>query len=119
MNKEVQNFVIEKTKALMDIPFCSGLIKSSGQEWLDALGTDKETEKTKAYIEVLEAEIMPIDAVISLAESEKGAEILGGTEKAKAIAEGSKALKAKGAVYCGCEACSTAQAILEKKDLML
>ena len=42
MNKEVLDFVVEKTKELMAAPSCSQEAKEAAQSWLDAVGTDRQ-----------------------------------------------------------------------------
>ena len=92
---------------------------TAAQAWLDAVGTEREAEETKKYIEELEADIMPVDNLIAFAESEMGAKVFGGAEAAKGVAEHGKAIKAAGAKYCDCPACAAVEAILEKKDEMM
>ena len=66
MNKEVLDYVVEKTHELIDAPTCSSEAREAAKAWLDALGTDAEAAETKKYIDELEADIMPIDTLISL-----------------------------------------------------
>ena len=42
-----------------------------------------------------------------------------GAESAKDVAAHAREIKAAGAVYCDCPACAAAEAILEKKDMLL
>ena len=116
MNKEVLDFVAEKSKELMAAPSCSQEAKDAAKAWLDAVGTDKEAEQTKAYLAELEVDIMPVDKLIAFAESEGGAKVFG--EKAKAVAEHGREIKAAGGNYCDCPACAAVEAILSKKDEM-
>ena len=85
MDKNVLDYVVEKTNDLMGAPSCSGEAKAAAQAWLDAVGTDREAEETRKYVEELEADIMPIDGLIGFAESEHGAQVFG-ADKAKAVA---------------------------------
>lgn len=89
--------------------------KAAAQNWLDALGTDKEAEQTKNLIAELEMDIMPVDNLIAFADSEAGAQVFG-AEKAKNVAAHGREIKAAGAKYCDCPACSAVAAILEKKN---
>lgn len=118
MNKEVRDFVAEKSKELMEAFSCSAEAKKAAQDWLASLDTDHEAEETKNYIAELEADIVTVDALIGLAESETGAKIFG-AEKAKEVAAHGRELKKAGAKYCDCPACAAVEAILEKKDQML
>ena len=112
MDKNVLDYVVEKTNDLMGAPSCSGEAKAAAQAWLDAVGTDREAEETRKYVEELEADIMPIDGLIGFAESF-------GADKAKAVAAHAREIKAAGAKYCDCPACAAAEAILDKKDTLL
>ena len=71
-----------------------------------------------AYLQELSEDVLPIDALISFASSEKGAEVFG-AEQAKSMAEAGKASKANGGKYCICPACSAGGAILDKKNEIL
>ena len=118
MNKEVLDYVVEKTHELIDAPTCSNEAREAATAWLDALGTDAEAAETKKYIDELEADIMPIDTLISFAESEGGSQCFG-ADAAKNIAAHAKEIKAAGAKYCDCPACVAVAAILEKKESLL
>ena len=78
----------------------------------------KMRQKKRKYIAELEADIMPIDGLIAFAESDAGAQVFG-ADAAKNVAAHAKEIKAAGAKYCDCPACAAAEAILEKKDMML
>ena len=118
MNKEVLDYVVEKTHELIDAPTCSSEAREAAKAWLDALGTDAEAAETKKYIDELEADIMPIDTLISFAESEGGSQCFG-ADAAKNIAAHAKEIKAAGAKYCDCPACVAVAAILEKRESLL
>lgn len=118
MNKEVLSYVVEKTHELVNSPTCSSETKASALAWLDAVGTEKEAEETKKYIDELEADIMPIDNLIGFAESDAGSQVFG-AEKAKDVAAHAKEIKAAGAIYCDCPACVAVAEILDKKDGLL
>ena len=118
MNKEVLDYVVEKPHELIDAPTCSSEAREAAKAWLDALGTDAEAAETKKYIDELEADIMPIDTLISFAESEGGSQCFG-ADAAKNIAAHAKEIKAAGAKYCDCPACVAVAAILEKKESLL
>lgn len=118
MGKEVLDFVIEKTNELINAATCSSEAKAAAQSWLDAVGTAGEAEETRKYLAELEADIIPIDGLITFAESDHGAEVFG-AEAAKDVAAHARQIKAAGAVYCDCPACAAVEAILEKKDMLL
>lgn len=118
MAKEVRDYVVQKTKEMMEAFSCSAEAKAAGQAWLDALGTENEAAETEKYIAELEGDIMPIDMLIAFAESEGGAQVFG-PEKTKEVAAHAKEIKAAGAKYCDCPACAAVEAILDRKDEML
>ena len=118
MDKNGLDFVVEKSKELMSASTCSSEAKAAAQAWLDAVGTDREAEETKKYVEDLEADIMPIDGLIGFAESEHGAQVFG-ADKALEVAAHAREIKAAGAKYCDCPACAAVEAILDKKDILL
>lgn len=117
MNKEILDYVTERTCALIDAPTCSAETKEAAKAWLNAIGTEKEAEETKKYIAELEEDIMPIDTLINFAESDGGAQVFG--PEAKNVAAHAKEIKAAGAKFCDCPACIAVEDILEKKDLIL
>jgi hypothetical protein len=118
MDKTVLDYVVDKTRELMSAPSCSSEAKAAAQAWLDAIGTENEAAETKKYIDELEADILPIDALIGFAESEHGIQIFG-VDVAGNFAAHGKEIKSEGAEYCDCPACAAVAAILEKKDMLL
>lgn len=118
MNKETLNYVVEKTHELIDAPSCSGEAKAAAKAWLASIGSSEEAAETKKYIHELEEDIMPIDGLISFAESDHGVQVFG-ADTAKNIAVHAKEIKAAGEKYCDCPACGAAAAILEKKESLL
>lgn len=118
MDKEILNYVIEKTHELISAPSCSSEAKTAAQSWLDAVGSGEEAAETKKYIDELEEDIMPIDGLISFAESDYGIQVFG-ADTAENIAAHAKEIKSAGAKYCDCPACAAAADILEKKDALL
>lgn len=118
MGKEVLDFVVAKTHELMNAPTCSSETKAAAQSWLDAVGTENEAAETKKYVDELEADIMPIDVLISFAESDAGSQVFG-ADTAKDVAAHAKEIKSAGAKYCDCPACAVVAEILDKKDDLL
>lgn len=117
-DQKMVDYIVEKTHELMGAPSCCQEAKDAAKSWLDALGTEKEAEASKAYIAELEEDIVSIDDLIACLESEAGIQFFG-AEKAKAMTVHSKERKAAGAKYCDCPACAAVNAILEKKDCLL
>lgn len=118
MNKEVLEFVTQKTRDLMGAASCCAEAKAAAQAWLDAVGTEGEGEQTRKYLAELEADIMPIDGLIAFAGSEAAKGYFGPEMAANVLAH-AKEIKAAGAAYCDCPACAACAAILGKKDMMI
>lgn len=115
MKKENIEFIAEKTRKLLSIPFAGEDAKTAGTEWLKNTESPDIEEKTGEYIAVLEQEIMPIDSAIAFAGSDMGKNILG-VERAEEVHKASVERKERGEKYCGCEACACAEAIINLKD---
>ncbi|MCI8336260.1 MAG: molecular chaperone Hsp90 [Peptococcaceae bacterium] len=118
MNEIIKAFVKEQAELLISADSCCPEAKAVAQNWLAALGTDKEQEVSKKLLAELEEDIMPIDQLIDFAQSEAAIEVFG-AEMAKEAAAHGKEIKAAGAIYCDCPACNAAAAILEKKAELL
>ena len=103
-----------KVQALISASSCCAELKKVGQDWLDAVGTDKESTATQKLLAEIENDIMPIDGMIRFAESERCLQMFGEKGAADMLAHG-KEIKAQGAVYCDCPACVYA---LEVKNLL-
>ena len=108
----------ELTEDLLAAPSACKEIKDAAQNYLNAVGTEKESEVAKAYVDELEADIMPIDGLIAFAESDMGAKVFG-EEGAKNILIHAKERKAAGEKYCDCPACAACEALLNKKSEIL
>ena len=108
----------ELTEDLLAAPSACKEIKDAAQNYLNAVGTEKESEVAKAYVDELEADIMPIDGLIAFAESDMGAKVFG-KEGAKNILIHAKDRKAAGEKYCDCPACAACEALLNKKSEIL
>lgn len=108
----------ELTEDLLAAPSACKEVKDAAQNYLNAVGTEKESEVAKAYVDELEADIMPIDGLIAFAESDMGAKVFG-EEGAKNILIHAKDRKAAGEKYCDCPACAACEALLNKKSEIL
>ena len=109
--------MIEKVKALINAPSCCAEAKEAANKWLEAVNTEEQDEAAKALIEEIAADIIPIDGLIAFAGSEDGKKIFG-EEKAAGIEAHAKKIKAEGARFCDCPACTAVAAILaDKADL--
>jgi hypothetical protein len=117
MEKQLLDEIVKKTEELMAAPTCSKETKESARRWLAAVGTAKEREETRIYLEALEEDIMPIGQLIGFAGSEAGRGYFG-EEKAAEIVRHAQEIQAAGAKYCDCPACAVVEEILAKKEEM-
>lgn len=118
MKPEVIKYVTEKSQELIHADMCCQEAKDAAKAWLDAVGTEKEAEATKSYIAELEEDIIPVDGLINFFSTEDAIKRFG-EETANKVAAHGRELKAAGAKYCDCPACTIAATILEKKDELL
>lgn len=107
----------ELTQDLLQAPSACKEVKAA-QNYLDAAGTEKEADAATAYVKELEADIMPIDGLISFAGSDMGAQVFGADDAKKILAHAEE-IKASGAKYCDCPACAACEALLNKKAEIL
>lgn len=113
-NKDI---IVEKTKKLLETHCYQGL-KTAANDWLKAIGTDKEKEAAKNYVAVLEDSVMDIDSVIKFFDSDEAVKKFG-AEMANKIASHAKEVKAGGGKYCDCPACSAGLEVLKYKEDLL
>ena len=115
--KAIRDRMVEKTRALIAAPHCCAELKEAAQAYLDTLEDSAANAKaTETYASVLEESLMTVDACLAFANSPEGAAVFGdGLSGFKAHMEG---LKASGATYCDCEACTLTREILERKDFL-
>lgn len=77
MTEDTRKFVEEKTKEILNAGSCCPELKEMAEKWLAAEETTDEKAVTEAYLQELSEDVLPIDALISFASSEKGAEVFG------------------------------------------
>lgn len=105
--------IIQKVQEMISAPSCCEELKTAGQAYLDAVGTEKETAAKEALLAEIEADIVPIDGLIAFAGSEMAVQVFG--DKAGAFLQHAKDIKEEGAAYCDCPACAGA---LKVKELL-
>ena len=115
--KELQ-VIIDTLNALINAPSCYAGLKDKAQTYLDAIGTADEAGAAKTLLEEVEADITPIDGLVPFAHSEDAVAIFG-EEGAKKFAAHADELKASGAKYCDCAACTASLELLKHKGFML
>ena len=94
------------------ISHCCPELKEAGQAWLDDAGTEREAAATERLLAEIGEDVTPIDGLVAFAGSDHAKEIFG-AEKAAAFLAHANELKAAGAAYCDCPACTAALAVKE------
>ena len=110
--------LISLAKEMMAAPSCYAGLREVSQAWLDARGTVNEKAAAKKLADAIAECITPIDALVSFAHSNDAKEIFG-AEGAKKFAAHADELKASGAKYCDCGACTPGLVILARKAELL
>ena len=110
--------LIDKVKALAAAYSCCPELKAAVAAYVDAVGTADEKVAAQNLIAEIKDDITPIDNLVAFAHSPYAVEKFG-AEGAKNFAAHADALKAGGAKYCDCPACTPALEILDNKDVLL
>ena len=115
--KAIRSRLADKTRALLAVEWCTPAIKETAQKWLDTMEDGKANgAATDAYIAALEEGLMTVDACLAFAASDAGKAAFGdGLGEFKAHME---SLKAAGATYCDCDACTLTREILAEKEYL-
>ena len=100
---KIREDLIDETRRLLTIEWARPELKAAAQAWLDTVddGT-ANAEPTKAFVKALEESITTVE------------ELAANPQFAAHAAE----LKAKGALFCDCEACTIAADLLSKKEYL-
>ena len=93
-------------------------LKTAGQAYLEAVGTEREQVAAEVLIEEAKADVTTVDELIAFAGSPVGTEVFG-QEAAKKLEVHGRKLKTEGARYCDCDACKAALAISKYGHLLL
>ena len=107
--------IVEKVKALIAAPSCYAGLKKIAEEYIAALGSDREKEAGRKLVAELEADVQTIDDVLAFFESDAGEKTFG-VKQAAAYAAHAREVKAKGGKWCDCPACAPGREILDRKE---
>ena len=103
--KKIRDDIKAMTEELL-AGWCAPEVKEAAEKWLATYDDGNANQApAREFIKALEENVASVDEFLAYAET-KGGEVL----------EHAKALKASGAQFCDCPACTLAQKILEKKD---
>lgn len=118
MTAELRELLHQKVTELMAASSCCPEALTAGEAWLAACGTAQEQEATRALVAELEQDIMPVEGCIAFMGSDIAKEMLG-AEFAQKMHAHALELKAAGAKFCDCPACTAAAGILAHKAELL
>lgn len=93
-------------------------LKTAGQAYLEAVGTEREQVAAEVLIEEAKADVTTVDELIAFAGSPVGTEVFG-QEAAKQLEVHGRKLKTEGVRYCDCDACKAALASSKYGHLLL
>lgn len=112
-----QENIVERTRELLSVHCYEGL-RVAAEQWLDAVGTEREADASQKYVSELEDAVTDIDTVINVFGSDMAKEKFG-EDMANNILNHAIEIKAKGAVWCDCPACTAGLKVLEYKEDLL
>ena len=107
--------LIEKLKAMTASPSCCDVVKQAVKVYLASLALERIAVDN--LIAALEDNLVDIDEMLATAHSDDAVKYFG-VEGAKKFTATAEALKASGAKYCNCLACSVAREVLDHKELL-
>ena len=100
---KIRQDLAEETRRLVNIEWARPELKAAAQAWLDTMEDgEANAEPAKAFVKALEESICTVE------------ELAANPQFAVHAAE----LKAKGALFCDCEACTIAADLLSKKEYL-
>ena len=100
---KIREDLAEKTRELIAVEWARPELKAAAQAWLDTLDDgNANAEPAKAYVKALEQSITTVDELANIPQ----------------FAEHAAELKAKGAQFCDCAACTLVAEILSKKEYL-
>ena len=113
MNKELLDYTAQKVEELLAAPSSSKTTLEAAQGWKDAIaaGADAD-EATKKLLDAIDAHHTTIDELIAFASG--AAKDIMGEEVAAGMLAHAQEIKAQGAKYCDCAACTATHELLAK-----
>ena len=105
----------EMAQAFIDAGSACPEIKEAAQNYIDAIGTDKEQEAAKALVAEAAEDIQPIENSLAFFSSDAGKAHFG-EELAAQLVKKAEEVISEGGKYCFCEACTAAKALLDVKE---
>ena len=100
---KIRQDLAEETRQLIAVEWARPELKAAAQKWLDTMEDgEANAEPTKAFVKALEDSICTVDELAAVPQ----------------FAEHAAELKAKGALFCDCAACTIAADLLSKKEYL-
>ena len=100
---KIRQDLAEETRQLIAVEWARPELKAAAQAWLDTMEDgEANAEAARAYVKALEDSICTVDELAAVPQ----------------FAEHAAQLKAKGALFCDCEACTIAADLLSKKEYL-
>ena len=100
---KIRQDLAEETRQLIAVEWARPELKAAAQAWLDTMEDgEANAEAAKAFVKALEDSICTVDELAAVPQ----------------FAEHAAELKAKGALFCDCEACTIAADLLSKKEYL-
>ena len=113
MDKELFDYTAAKVEELLAAPSSSKTTRDAAQGWKDAVAAGKDVdEATKALLDAIDAHHTTVDELIAFASG--AAKDLMGEEVAAGMLAHGQEIKAAGAKYCDCAACTATHELLAK-----
>ena len=100
---KIRQDLAEETRQLIAVEWARPELKAAAQAWLDTMEDgEANAEAARAYVKALEDSICTVEELAAVPQ----------------FAEHAAQLKAKGALFCDCEACTIAADLLSKKEYL-
>ena len=100
---KIRQDLAEETRQLIAVEWARPELKAAAQAWLDTMEDgEANAEASRAFVKALEDSICTVEELAAVPQ----------------FAEHAAELKAKGALFCDCEACTIAADLLSKKEYL-
>ena len=100
---KIRQDLADETRQLIAVEWAQPSLKAAAQAWLDTMDDGSaNAEPARAYVKALEESICTVEELAAVPQ----------------FAEHAAQLKAKGALFCDCDACTLAADILSKKEYL-
>ncbi len=113
MDKELFDYTAQKVEELLAAPSSSKVTLDAAQAWKDAIASGADADvATTALLDAIDQHHTTIDELIAFASG--AAKDIMGEEVAAGMLAHAQEIKAQGAKYCDCAACTATHELLAK-----